>query len=125
MGPPYNIGYAIGSLIFITNALGFILAAPCTHALESQFGRARLYLLSQVLIGIANVTIICKPPFTVVITSFFFIGTGIAVNLALNNVFCANLASSTTALGVLHGAYGIGGTIAPLIITALASHGVR
>jgi fucose permease len=46
-----------------------------------------------------------------------------AINLALNNVFISNLANSTSMLGLFHGSYGIGGTIGPLIATAIASHG--
>lgn len=35
----YSIGYAIVSMIFISNALGFIFAAPSTQAIESKLGR--------------------------------------------------------------------------------------
>ncbi|KAL2221811.1 putative MFS efflux transporter [Thermoascus aurantiacus ATCC 26904] len=120
----YHIGYAIVSLIFVTNAVGFILAAPCTHAFETRLGRSKTYIFSASLLAAGYIMIICKPPFPVVVTSFFLLGFGMALNLALNNVFCANLANSTAALGGLHGSYGIGGTIGPLIATALASHGV-
>ena len=48
-----------------------------------------------------------------------------AVTIALNNVFCANLANSTVILGTSHGSYGIGGIVGPLAATALASNGVH
>ena len=47
------------------------------------------------------------------------------MNLALSNVFTANLTNGTAALGLLHGSYGLGGTIAPLIATAMVTHGLR
>ncbi|RAL00903.1 putative MFS efflux transporter [Aspergillus ibericus CBS 121593] len=125
METDYKIGYAVVSLIFVTNALGFILAAPLTHALEMRLGRSRTYSVSMGLLAAVYVIIICKPPFPAVVASFFLLGLGMAINLALNNVFCANLVNSTTALGGLAGAYGIGGIIGPLVATALASHGVR
>ncbi|PWY95862.1 MFS efflux transporter [Aspergillus sclerotioniger CBS 115572] len=125
MEADYDIGYAIVSLIFVTNALGFILAAPLTHALEMRLGRSKTYSFSMSLLAAGYVIIICKPPFPGVVASFFLLGLGIAINLALNNVFCANLVNSTAALGGLGGAYGIGGTIGPLVATALASHGIR
>lgn len=56
--------------------------------------------------------------------SFILTGLGMAVNLSLNNVFCANLVNSTTTLGAFHGSYGIGGTVGPLIATAMVTHGV-
>ncbi|PYH96303.1 MFS general substrate transporter [Aspergillus ellipticus CBS 707.79] len=125
MEKDYHIGYAIVSLIFVSNALGFVLAAPLTHALEMKLGRSRTYSLSMSLLAAGYVIIICKPPFPAVVANFFLLGLGIAINLALNNVFCANLANNTAALGGLHGAYGIGGIMGPLVATALASNGVR
>lgn len=56
--------------------------------------------------------------------SFFLIGYGAATSLALNNVFCANIQPSSAVLGAAHGSYGIGGTIAPIIGTALVSQGI-
>ncbi|KAB8235086.1 putative MFS efflux transporter [Aspergillus alliaceus] len=57
--------------------------------------------------------------------SFFLLGFGLELQLALNNVFCANLANATTALGFLHGSYEISGIMGPLIAPALAFHGDR
>lgn len=125
MEQDFHIGYAIVSLIFISNAVGFILAAPLTHWLESRFGRSRTVMICQAPLFAGYLIIVCKAPFPVVVFSFFLIGLGIAVNLALNNVFIANLANATELLGVNHGFYGVGGTIAPLIATALASNGVH
>lgn len=125
MEKDYEIGYAVVSLIFISNALGFILAAPLVQAIEHRFGRARTYISAGTLIAMGNITIICKPPFPVVVASFFLLGFGMALNLALNNVFCANLVNGTVILGLMHGTYGVGGTIAPLMATAMVSRGIR
>lgn len=121
----YNIGYAVVSLIFVTNALGFILAAPVTQFFEAKLGRSKSYALSMSLLVAGYVIILSKPPFPAVVASFFLLGFGMALNLALNNVFCANLANSTTSLGALHGSYGIGGIMGPLIATAMVSDGVQ
>ena len=58
------------------------------------------------------------------INSYFFVGLGTALNLALNNVFAANMANSTIIIGAAHGSYGIGGMVAPIIATILVSRGV-
>ncbi|KAJ5159999.1 uncharacterized protein N7482_007003 [Penicillium canariense] len=121
----YGIGYAVVSLIFVTNALGFISAAPVTHAIEHKLGRSKSYALAMSFLIVSYVIIICQPPFPVVVACFFLLGFGIALTLALSNVYCANLPNSTTALGCVHGAYGIGGTVAPLFATAMASSGIR
>lgn len=46
-----------------------------------------------------------------------------AINLAICQVFCSNLANNTAITGIYQGAYGIGGIIGPLIATSLVSHG--
>lgn len=121
----YGIGYAVVSLIFVTNALGFISAAPVTHAIEHKLGRSKSYALAMSLLVVSYMIIICQPPFPVVVACFFLLGCGIALGLALSNVYCANLPNSTTALSCSHGAYGIGGTVAPLFATAMVSSGIR
>lgn len=123
MEKDYHIGYAIVSLIFVTNAVGFISATPIAQLLQTRLGRAKTLVLAQSFIAIGYVMILCKPPFPVVVVAFFFLGLGLASSLAPNNVFCANLSNSTTALGFLHGSYGIGGTIGPLMATSLVTHG--
>jgi fucose permease len=120
----YGIGYAVVSLIFVANAAGFILAAPTSNAIASALGRAKTLMLAEVSMLIGYVMIVCTPPFPVVVVAYLFLGFGAALNLALNNVFCANLANSTVLLGAAHGSYGIGGTVAPIIATALVSNGV-
>ncbi|EED23255.1 MFS efflux transporter, putative [Talaromyces stipitatus ATCC 10500] len=121
----FHVGYAIVSLIFVTNAVGYILAAPLTYWLENRLGRSRTAMISQLSVLTGYLIIVCKAPFPAVVFSFFLIGLGSAIILALNNVFLANLTNSTELLGINHGFYGVGGTIAPLIATALASKGVH
>ncbi|KAK4693233.1 hypothetical protein P7C71_g4126, partial [Lecanoromycetidae sp. Uapishka_2] len=123
MESDYKIGYAIVSLIFVGNAIGFIGAAPIQQAIQARLGRAKTLVVAQSLIAAAYIMLVCTPPFPVVVLAFLLLGLGIATNLAPNNVFCANLADYSTVLGSFHGSYGIGGTIGPLIATALVTHG--
>jgi fucose permease len=46
-----------------------------------------------------------------------------SMNLAICQVFIANLANNTALIGVYQGSYGIGGITGPLIATALVSQG--
>ncbi|RYP70382.1 hypothetical protein DL771_005503 [Monosporascus sp. 5C6A] len=117
----YNIGYAVVSLIFIGNALGFIVAAPLVESIRLRLGRARALGLSQLCVMCGYIPIVCTAPFPVAVCSYFLIGFGSAISLAMNNVFCANLRGGTTILGAMHGSYGVGGTVAPLIATSLVS----
>ncbi len=118
----YSIGYATVSLIFVANAVGWISAAPLTHPLLGLIGRAKMLALAQSLMLAGYIILVCTPPFPVVTLAFFLLGLGMAFNLALNNTFCTNLANATGILGFLHGSYGIGGTVGPLIATTFVSH---
>ena len=119
----YNIGYAIVSLISVGQTVGFLGAAFFTDAMNSRFGQVKTYIFAQALMAVAFGVIISTPPYPVVGCSFLLIGWALAINLALNNVFCANLAVSSVILGAGHGTYDIGGTIGPFIAMALVSHG--
>lgn len=102
------------SLIFVTNAIGFISAAFIVEVLRGRFGRARTYMIGQSLLTIGYVMIVCTPPYPVVVLAFFFLGMGMAINLTISNVFAANLHNATKMLGFMHGSYGVGGIISPL-----------
>jgi fucose permease len=120
----YSIGYAVVSLIFVSQAAGFLAAAFITDTLKTRLGLAKTYSLSQFVMVTAFAMIIATPPFPVVVFSFFLNGWAMSINIALSNVFCANLANSTVILAAAQGAYGIGGTIGPIIATSLVSRGV-
>ncbi|KAI1106974.1 MFS general substrate transporter [Jackrogersella minutella] len=119
----YNIGYAVVSLIFIGNAMGFIMAAPFVDQIRQRLGRAKAIALAQTCIAIGYIPFICAAPFPLVAIAYFLIGFGSAVQLAIGNVFCANLRNNMTMLGAMHGTYGIGGTIGPLVATSIVSTG--
>lgn len=103
----YSIGYAIVSLIFVTNAVGFISMAPVSQMIEARLGRARSLMISMCLLSIGYVAIICTPPFPVVVLAFYFMGCGMALFLAMTNAFIVNLLNGTVILGFCHGLYGV------------------
>lgn len=118
----YHIGYAVVSLIWVANACGFILSAFFNDVLTARLGRAKSLMLSASFMATAYAIIAGSPPFPAVVVAYLILGFGNGLNLALNNVFCANLADSTVILGLAHGSYGIGGIIAPLVATVLVSN---
>lgn len=117
----YNIGYAMVSLIFVGNAIGFITGAGLIDTLRERFGRGRAIALSQFFMMIGYTIIVCNLPFPAVVVAFFLLGMGMSINLALGNIFCGSLTNSTAALGTMHGCYGIGGITSPLIANAFVS----
>ena len=121
----YGIDYAVVSTIFVANAVGFIGAAFVVHRLDHWLGRAKTLMLCEAFNAVAYGVMIVPPPFAVFAIGYFVTGFSLATALALNNVFCANTEPATTVLGAYHGSYGIGGTVAPLIATAMVNTGVE
>jgi fucose permease len=74
----YSIGYAVVSLIFLANAVGFVTAAFISQAIYSRIGRARTLFIGVLLLAVAFLTISCAPPWGVVVASYFLIGAGMA-----------------------------------------------
>jgi fucose permease len=66
----YHIGYAIVSLIFITNAIGFITAAFFTDLTLEKLGRARACMFSETMLIAGYVIMACTPPFPVVVIAW-------------------------------------------------------
>lgn len=75
----YNIGYAVVSLIFLSNAAGFIFAAFVSQPLYSRIGRSQTILVGISLLGTAFITISFAPPWGVVVFSYFLTGAGMAL----------------------------------------------
>ena len=55
----YGIGYAVVSLIWIANAMGFILAAFSNDFIDAKLGRAKSLMLSEVIMIAAYTVIAC------------------------------------------------------------------
>lgn len=70
----YHIKYAIVSLIFVGNAVGFIVAAPFCHTLNNRFGRAKVLSACTLLNTLAYLAIVCQPPWPVVVIAFLVLG---------------------------------------------------
>lgn len=117
----YNIGYAVVSLIFVGQAIGFIVAAGLIDPLREKLGRAKALALAQTLMVGGYVCIACRAPYPVIVIAFLLVGLGMSINLALGNIFCGGLQNSTVALGAMHGSYGIGGILGPLVATAIVT----
>lgn len=120
----YKVGYAIVSLIFVSNAIGFICAAVSTVHILQGFGRARTLMFAEVLLVASYTVVVCTPPFAAVVVAYFFMGFAFALTLSLNNVFVGTLADSTVLLGFAQGAYGVGATIGPVVATIFVSQGL-
>jgi Na+/melibiose symporter-like transporter len=56
-------------LIFIANAVGFILAAFFVHAIDKKLGRARTVMACDVVLLVGYIIVVVTPPFPVLVVS--------------------------------------------------------
>jgi len=103
----YGVSYGVVSLIFISNAIGFISVVPVCQMVEGKIGRALSCVVAACLMSIGYIALVCAPPFPVVVLSFYFLGSGMGFFLAMTNAFMVNLMRGTVILGSMHGLYGV------------------
>ncbi|KAK3988474.1 MFS general substrate transporter [Cladorrhinum sp. PSN332] len=115
------------SLLFVGQAFGFILGAAFGDPIRSLFQQSphsysSIFTLSNLTVAVAYIPLILTAsPFALIVLSFFLLGFGNSFNLALGNVFVGEL--GTTQLGIMHGMYGVGGTVGPLIANTIVVSG--
>ncbi|KAG8910348.1 hypothetical protein FRC00_008364, partial [Tulasnella sp. 408] len=130
----YNINFTVVSMLFVTSATGFALGAIVNVPLTDRYGlgkasvtaiyshrrvlkhhRAALQILAYAMIPPAL-------PFPVMCVSYALIGFTMAN--AQTNVFISSLpGNASSAMGLLHGFYGIGASAAPLVATQVGQTG--
>lgn len=121
----YDIGYAVVSLIWLGNSIGFIVIALASHKINLYLGRHMVITIGCSLMILMYSLISWGPPFPVIVVAFFFGGLGMASVLTQHNMFLSNFDKADAYLGYFHGMYGLGATIAPILATAMVSNGVK
>ncbi|KAG2732951.1 hypothetical protein G9P44_003941 [Scheffersomyces stipitis] len=121
----YDISYSIASLIWVGAALGFIFIACISHKIQPWFGKRKSVTIGCALCIVMYAIVASGTKYPVIVVAFFFGGAGAALEIAQCNIFISRLDKVSTYLSYLHGAYGIGATVSPLIATSLASRGVK
>lgn len=120
----YDISYSIVSLIWMSNAVGFILVALFSHKIQQWFSKRNSILLGCLSSCIMFALVLTGSKFPLIVTGFFFGGIGLAICLSQMNIFLSRLDKASTALGYYHGSYGLGASVSPLIATQFINRGI-
>ncbi|KAI0705166.1 major facilitator superfamily domain-containing protein [Cytidiella melzeri] len=131
----HNIGFGIVSLLFVFNAVGYVVAAVANVYLDEKYGFGKVnqfwleptspsmnsheYIcpsgsISQTL---AYVLLAADGPFYLMCIAFGFQGFGFCFQVTQGNTFVGTLEDASTKLGILHASYGLGALTAPLVAT--------
>ncbi|KAH9219983.1 MFS transporter [Leptodontidium sp. 2 PMI_412] len=119
----YNINYTVISLVFLAPFIGYSGAALLNNKVHMRFGQLGVAIISPTCKIIAYVVTCVHPPFPVLPIIFVLSGFGNGLEDGGWNAWIGNMENANELLGFLHGAYGLGATISPLIATAMVTKG--
>ncbi len=107
------------SLIFLSPFIGYTAAAFLNNFFHMRFGRRGVALVASCTHLVAYVIVAVHPPYPVLVVAFALAGFGNGIADAGWNAFIGNMDRANELLGLLHGLYGVGAVISPLIATTL------
>ncbi|KAI9724052.1 MAG: hypothetical protein M1812_000770 [Candelaria pacifica] len=119
----YNLRYIVISLIFLSPLVGYVLAALTNNAIHMKFGQRGIAFIAPGAHLLAYILICIHPPYPVLVLAFMLAGFGNGVEDAAWNAWIGNMANANELLGFLHGFFGLGGTLSPLIATTMITKG--
>ncbi|CZR52009.1 related to tetracycline resistance proteins [Phialocephala subalpina] len=121
--PYYNINYTVISLVFLAPFVGYTAAALLNDKIHMHFGQLGVATVAPICKIIAYVVTCVHPPYPVLPIIFMLAGFGNGLEDGGWNAWIGNMESANEMLGFLHGCYGLGATISPLIATAMVTKG--
>ena len=83
----YSLNYAVVSLIFLSNAVGFIFSSFLSNKLHILVGRCKSLIIGTILQALCYVILSTRPPYEVVVLAFFLAGAGMGFILAHSNSY--------------------------------------
>lgn len=119
----YNVNYTVISLVFLAPFVGYTLAAFLNNKIHMRFGQLGVAIIAPTCKIITYVVICVHPPYPVLPIIFVLSGFGIGLEDGAWNAWVGNMQSANEMLGFLHGSYGLGATISPLIATSMVTKG--
>ncbi|KAH9031650.1 MFS general substrate transporter [Lactarius pseudohatsudake] len=114
----YDVGFAVVSVIFIANCIGFVAGSTLNIFLNDKLGFGKTIALGSVAQMVAFSIQASAPPFPLFAITYAINGFGASFADAQANGFVANYKDNAAAkMGFLHAAYGVGALTAPLVAT--------
>ncbi|KAB8260285.1 major facilitator superfamily domain-containing protein [Aspergillus pseudonomiae] len=115
----YNLSYTVVSLVFLSPLGGYTLAALLNNKIHTTLGRRGVAWISPGCHLLAYIVNCVHPPYPVLVVSFIFAGFGNGLADSAWNAWIGNMANANELLGLLHGLYGVGAVLSPLVATSL------
>ncbi|KAI0754425.1 MFS general substrate transporter [Daedaleopsis nitida] len=114
----YHVNYAVVSLIFVFNCIGFLSAAAANVWLTDRLGFGKVMVIGSMAQVLGYALEAPAPPFPVFVLGYAVNGFGLSLQDAGANGFVASLKeNAATKMGILHAVYGVGALASPLVST--------
>ena len=117
----FSLNYTLVSLIFIFPFVGYILAAFLSDRIHMLLGQRGVAIIGTSSRLISYIVLSVRPPYPVVLVFLVSAGFGNGLLDAAWNAFVGDLANANQILGIIHGFYGLGATLAPVIATSMVT----
>jgi len=95
------------------------VSALVCDRLHVRFGRRGMALIGPVLKIVAYTVISIHPPYPAVVAILVIVGVANGILDGAWNAWISQFPSTNQLLGLMHGCYGLGATISPLIATSM------
>ena len=109
------------ALIFLAPFVGYLLAALLNNLIHHHLGQLGVAFLGPLCRMIGYIPMALHPPYPALPVFALFPGFGNGIEDSAWNAWVGNMENANELLGFLHGAYGLGATIGPLIATAMVT----
>ena len=119
----YELTYTVVSLVFLSPLVGYVLAATLNNTIHMRMGQRGVSIIGPGCHLLAYIIISIHPPYPVLVLSFVLAGFGNGLLDAAWNAWVGAMANANEILGFLHGFYGLGATLSPLIATTMVTKG--
>ncbi|KAI9458666.1 MFS general substrate transporter [Lactarius psammicola] len=117
----YDVGFAVVSVVFIANCIGFVTGSTLNVFLNDKLGFGKTIALGSAAQMVAFGIQASAPPFPLFVIAYAINGFGASFEDAQANGFVASYKDNAAAkMGILHAAYGVGALTAPLVATQFA-----
>ena len=115
----YNLTPGTITLLFLSQMIGYTVAALTSSLISSRIGLARMLLLASITLTSALVIYAVTAQWLVMVASGTLLGLGIGLIDAGINTYIANKQRNANLMGILHAFYGIGALLGPAVATTL------
>lgn len=117
----YGVNFAVVSIIFISNCLGFISGALANVFWTDRYPFGSLIIGASICQVVAYSIQSAAPPFPLLCIAYALNGFGISIQDAQANGLVASVHEhASEKMGLLHAIYGVGAFAAPLVATQFA-----